>query len=99
MIDKTPDAGELRDRIAAWEEFGKTGTFEEAMAALESIVSLLDQGSLALEDSVRCFEIGVQLSNRSQQLLEAAQLRVSQLAELPEYDDETAPDPWLTGIE
>jgi exodeoxyribonuclease VII small subunit len=99
MFNKTPDAGDLQGQIATWEEFAKSGTFEEAMAALESIVSLLDQGSLALEDSVRCFEIGMELSNRSQQLLEAAELRVSQLAESPGYDDETVPDPWLAGIE
>jgi exodeoxyribonuclease VII small subunit len=46
------------------------------MAALESIVALLDSGDLTLDQSLDCFELGARLSTRCQRLLEQAELRV-----------------------
>lgn len=46
------------------------------MSALEAIVALLDDGGLSLDQSLDCFELGAQLSNRCQRLLEQAELRV-----------------------
>jgi exodeoxyribonuclease VII small subunit len=74
---------QLQDRrifdFAQWEVVASDGTFEEAMAALEAIVEMLDRGQLPLEVSVRCFELGGKLSSRCQQLLKDAQLRVEEV--------------------
>ena len=93
------DMAEMQVKIAGWESAAMAGTFEEAMSALEEIVKLLDQGNLALDDSVRCFEVGTRLSERCQQLLEAAELRISTLSPAPEYDEQDGPDPWTAGEE
>lgn len=99
MTESPPGASELQNLLPAWESAASEGTFEEAMSALEAIVKLLDQGNLALDDSVRSFEIGTRLSERCQQLLESAELRISTLSPTPEYDDEVDLDPWTTGAE
>ncbi|CAN5726004.1 hypothetical protein BH24CHL4_BH24CHL4_26180 [soil metagenome] len=99
MTEQNSGYRELQDQLSGWETAALEGSFEEAMAALETIVKLLDQGNLALDDSVRCFEIGTRLSERCQQLLEAAELRITTLAPAPEYDDEGGMDPWVTGPE
>jgi exodeoxyribonuclease VII small subunit len=93
--ERLRDANLPADHFSAWEALAANGTFEEALDALESIVRLLDEGNLALDDSVRCFEIGTRLSNRCQDLLDAAELRISILTAAPEYDDEDQADPWL----
>lgn len=92
------------DRIArvgaaldGWEEVATSGSFEDALGALEAIVTLLDEGDLTLDLSVRCFEAGTRLSERCQQLLEQAELRISILSPTPQYDDGgygESPDPW-----
>ncbi len=69
------------EELATWEALALTGNFEESMRALDRIVALLDDGGLPLETSVRCFEVGAQLSNRCTVLLEQAQLRISTIAE------------------
>ncbi len=97
MTENTQGVSELQGQIAGWEGAARAGTFEQAMSALEAIVKFLDQGNLALDDSVRCFEVGTRLSERCQQLLEAAELRISTLGAAAEYDEEDGPDPWTTG--
>jgi exodeoxyribonuclease VII small subunit len=99
VIENALENGALQDRISGWESAASSGSFEDALSALESIVAVLDEGKLTLDDSVRCFELGVKLSSRCQQLLEAAELRISTLVGGPEYDDEPEPDPWMPGIE
>jgi len=56
-------------------------SFEDAFQELEKIVTKLESGELNLEDSVNLFERGRQLSARCQQILDGAELRVSQLTE------------------
>lgn len=67
---------DLANSIATWQATAVNGAFEETMAALESIVALLDSGDLTLNQSLDCFELGALLSARCQQLLEQAELRV-----------------------
>lgn len=67
---------DLAASIASWQIASVDGTFEDAMAALEAIVALLDGGELTLDQSLDCFELGARLSNRCQRLLEQAELRV-----------------------
>ncbi len=60
-------------------------SFEVAIKRLTEIVTSLERGDLTLEDSLRLFEEGVQLSRASQQRLDAAEKRVEQLLSV---DDE-----------
>jgi exodeoxyribonuclease VII small subunit len=55
--------------------------FETAIAELESIVSKLEQGDLALEQSLALFERGVQLSRYCHARLEDAERRIEILTE------------------
>jgi exodeoxyribonuclease VII small subunit len=54
-------------------------SFEDAYAKLEKIVEQLETSSLPLEESLSLFEEGQKLSAYCQQLLDKAELRVSQL--------------------
>ena len=54
-------------------------TYEEAYAKLEAIVQQLESQNLPLEDALNLFEKGQELSAYCQQLLEQAELKVSQL--------------------
>ena len=58
---------------------GKELPFEEALERLESLVSDLEGGDLALEDSLDKFEEGVKLVRRCSDRLKAAELRISEL--------------------
>jgi exodeoxyribonuclease VII small subunit len=54
-------------------------TYEEALAELEEIVSLLEGEQSQLEDAIRLFERGQALAARCGVLLEAAELKVKQV--------------------
>jgi exodeoxyribonuclease VII small subunit len=55
-------------------------TYEEALAELEDIVSALEGEQNQLDESIRLFERGQALAARCGQLLEAAELKVKQVA-------------------
>jgi exodeoxyribonuclease VII small subunit len=55
-------------------------TYEEALAELEEIVLVLEGEQSQLEDAIRLFERGQALAKRCGALLEAAELRVKQVA-------------------
>lgn len=55
-------------------------TYEQALAELETIVSALEGEQGQLEESIRLFERGQALIRRCGELLEAAQLKVQQVA-------------------
>lgn len=63
-------------------------SFEDAVKRLSEIVQKLEQGDLPLEESLRLFEEGVNLSRASQAKLDSAQKRVE---ELLGFDREGAP--------
>jgi exodeoxyribonuclease VII small subunit len=50
--------------------------FEDALNKLEKIVSKLEDGEIALEDSLKLFEEGIRLSRLCNQKLEEAEKRV-----------------------
>ena len=56
-------------------------TFEDRLAALEAVVERLERGELSLDESVRLFEEGVQLSNACKGELETAEGRIQVLVE------------------
>lgn len=57
----------------------KKGTFEEKMEELESIVSQLERGDAALEESITLFERGVVLTKELQKMLGNAEKKVKLL--------------------
>jgi exodeoxyribonuclease VII small subunit len=66
-------------------------TYEEALAELESIVSALEGEQNQLEDAIRLFERGQALAARCGALLEAAELKVRQVAgdEVVPFEEES----------
>lgn len=56
-------------------------SFEESLTELETVVQSLEQGELNLEDSMRLFERGLQLSQHNQSKLANAEQHVSILLE------------------
>lgn len=54
----------------------KTPDFEQALRELEGIVERMEKGDLSLDESLRQFERGVNLSRSCQQSLEAAEQKV-----------------------
>ena len=52
--------------------------FEEAFAELEKVVDRLEEGQLALEDSLRLFDRGQALAEACSRKLDQAELRLEQ---------------------
>jgi exodeoxyribonuclease VII small subunit len=55
--------------------------FEKAMSEIERIVNDLESGDLTLDESIKAFEQGIQLSKLCQKKLEVAEERVKKLLE------------------
>ena len=58
-----------------------TFQFEKSLAELEKLVQQMEQGEISLEDSLKHFEKGVQLTRACQQALKDAEQKVSILLE------------------
>ncbi|MCR5741326.1 MAG: exodeoxyribonuclease VII small subunit [Gammaproteobacteria bacterium] len=52
-------------------------TFEEAMKELEEIVKNLEEGNLSLDDSVKKYTRGLELSKYAYDLLKTAEAKIS----------------------
>ena len=59
----------------------ETINFEENMEKLEKIVNELEKGELNLDDSVKKFEEGIQLSKECNKILEEAEKKITILLE------------------
>ena len=70
-------------------------TFEENVKQLESIVQQLERGDLPLEDSIRLFEEGMQVSGACKDQLEAAEGKVQML--MKQRDGSLQPGPFPAG--
>jgi len=66
-------------------------SYEEALAELEEIVSALESEQSQLEEAIKLFERGQALAARCGVLLEAAQLKVKQVAgdEIIPFEEES----------
>jgi exodeoxyribonuclease VII small subunit len=58
-----------------------TPDFERMLKELETLVSRLEQGELALEESLRQFERGIELTRLCEQALKTAEQKVEILLE------------------
>jgi exodeoxyribonuclease VII small subunit len=69
-------------------------SFEQALSDLEGLVDTLEKGDLSLEDSLRKFERGIELTRLCQQALQEAEQKVRILtakttdAQLEPFDSE-----------
>jgi exodeoxyribonuclease VII small subunit len=54
-------------------------SFEDALAQLEQIVHKLEQGDVALEDSIRIYERGAALKAHCEKKLKEAELKVEKI--------------------
>ena len=66
-------------------------TYEEALAELEEIVSALEGEQSQLEEAIKLFERGQALAERCGVLLEAAELKVKQVAgdDVMDFEEES----------
>lgn len=72
MTDPKPDVDQM--------------SFEEAFEELETIVDELERGDISLEQALRAFERGQKLAARGQELLDQAELKLTELASEPDRD-------------
>ncbi len=54
-----------------------TKSFEEELIKLENIVTALEKGDLSLDDSVKKFEEGINISKECNKMLETAEKKIS----------------------
>jgi exodeoxyribonuclease VII small subunit len=57
----------------------KSGSFESSLKRLEEIVSLLDAGSISLDESLKLYEEGVKLSKKCLEKLNGVETRLKRL--------------------
>ena len=69
----------------------KEKKFEEAMKRLEEIVDKLEEGELSLEESLKIFQEGVNLSKFLTQKLTKAEAKVQKLIKTQEGQYKTEP--------
>ena len=55
--------------------------FESALKELENLVSKMEDGELSLDDSLKAFERGIELTRSCQSSLQKAELRIQMLTE------------------
>ncbi|MDX1442367.1 MAG: exodeoxyribonuclease VII small subunit [Gammaproteobacteria bacterium] len=55
--------------------------FEKSLAELEKLVERMEDGDQKLEDALKDFERGIELTRHCQQALQEAELKVSKLLE------------------
>ena len=65
--------------------------FEHDLEQLEGIVNALEEGGLALDDSLKRFEEGIQLARRCEKALTAAEKRIEILLKNADGDLEAQP--------
>ena len=61
--------------------------FESALEELEELVSKMESGDLSLDESLKAFERGIELTRKCQSSLEAAELKVQTLTKDRETED------------
>ena len=68
--------------------------FEKALNELENLVEMMEQGDMSLEDSLKHFERGVELTHQCQTALKEAEQKVeilinkSEQAELEDFEED-----------
>jgi exodeoxyribonuclease VII small subunit len=66
-------------------------SFEQSLERLQEIVARLEEGEMALEDSLELFEEGMKLSRNCSSRLEAAEQRIKVLLKRSDSSDDEVP--------
>ncbi len=66
--------------------------FNKGLNELENIVNKMESGDLTLDDSIKYFEKGIELSKKCQKALNEANERVVKLTKEDDYKNETSFD-------
>lgn len=66
--------------------------FNRGLNELENIVNKMESGDLTLDDSIKYFEKGIELSKKCQKALNEANERVVKLTKEDDYKNETSFD-------
>jgi exodeoxyribonuclease VII small subunit len=64
----------------------KTSDFESTLTELESLVDEMEHGDISLEDSLKKFERGIELTRTCQKALQDAEQKVRMLVEKKQAD-------------
>jgi len=64
----------------------KTADFESAIAELETLVDEMEHGDISLEESLKKFERGIELTRTCQKALQDAEQKVRMLMEKKQAD-------------
>jgi exodeoxyribonuclease VII small subunit len=64
----------------------KTPNFETAIEELETLVDEMEQGDISLEESLKKFERGIELTRNCQKALQEAEQKVQMLVEKKNAD-------------
>ena len=65
----------------------KSINFEAAIAELEALVEEMERGDISLEDSLKKFERGIELTRTCQQALQEAEQKIQMLIEKKQGDE------------
>lgn len=68
-------------------------TYEQALSALEDVVTRLERGDVPLDESIGLYERGAALKARCEAMLKAAEMKVAQITEGADGAVGTAPLP------
>ena len=66
-------------------------SFEKALEELERLVEKMEEGELSLEEALKTYERGIELSRTCQRALDAAEQRIQILTEQDREPRDTAP--------
>ncbi len=67
--------------------------FEKALEEFERLVERMEEGDLSLEESLKTYERGIELSRMCQRALDEAEQRIQILSESERDPEAAAPDP------
>ncbi len=59
----------------------KTATFENNLASLTEIINKMEQQEIGLEESLKLYEQGIQLTRQCQKIIDDAEQKIEQLME------------------
>ncbi len=61
-----------------------TFDFEKSLAELEKIVSALEKNDVSLDEAIKLFEKGIELSSKCKKTLESAEIKITALTDSKE---------------
>ena len=77
---------------SAHREIPEDASYEQLVRELEASVSRLEGSDLSLEDAVLEYEFGMTIIERCNQMLDRAELRVTELSQRAQQAAEESPD-------